>query len=483
MKIRTLDLRLKFSDILAETQECKKPLAAAAATFSSSSSTTVAAAEGPEKCPVRPRRLYLDNNAETRESDSCLQLRILASSLRGTTEEPTTVLGNPSSAHHEEGRRAKALLELARSVLASECAAPNLIFASGATEANHLAITAGMNAVANLKSTAARIVTTPFEHPSVSRVAAEYDPLHVKLYPGGEIDLDDLENLCSEPDVGMASLILAHNELGIVQSIPGIRAVMERVRRSRESAALPILHFDATQLLGKARFNFADSGAQLASWSAHKFHGPSGVGGLFASEPISAVLAPFPMCCAASGPGSGQEMGYRAGTENPLGAACAALALVECDELGENLHAWEKSREAMDDLAGAIQRACPPGSVVLNAHPSMRVSDAPLRSHGAGRLCNTVHLSLVSNKKLQVLKDAAAATKFLDDRGIAVSTGSACSRSAPSLALRAAGLDDARIRGAIRISASPTSPISEDDIARIAAAFSMAATKFTDSSW
>lgn len=352
MKTRTLDLKLKFSAILARDFPATEQQCAGAATASYSSSHS--AAEGSEKCRRgkseryhrRPRRLYLDNNAETRESDSCLELRILASSLRGTTGEPTTVLGNPSSAHHEEGRRAKALLELARSVLAAECNAPNLIFTSGATEANHLAITAGMNAAANLKSTAARVVTTPFEHPSVSRVAAEYDPLHVKLYPGGEIDLDDLEKLCSEPDVGMASLILAHNELGIVQSIPGIRAVLERARRNRESPLLPILHFDATQLLGKARFDFADSGAHLASWSAHKFHGPSGVGGLFASEPISSVLDPFPICCAASGQkGSGQEMGFRAGTENPLGAACAAIALVECDESGENLQAWSKVRQ------------------------------------------------------------------------------------------------------------------------------------------
>ena len=149
--------------------------------------------------------LYLDNNADTSECEASVNLR-----------KAQPQLGNPSSLHHAEGRRASAMLNAARDVFKLECHAPEMIFTSGATESNHLALTAGMNMAAQSK----RIAITPFEHPSVARVAAAYEPIHVPLLKEwGTVDCDKLYDICAEPDVGMVSIILAHNELGIVQPI------------------------------------------------------------------------------------------------------------------------------------------------------------------------------------------------------------------------------------------------------------------------
>lgn len=394
----------------------------------------------------------MDNNAETRECEASLARRKELAAAH--------TLGNPSSsAVHEEGRIAKRVLEDARSAIMRECDAPGLVFTSGATESNHLAIAAGVNAALAAAPGAGRVVITPFEHASVERVAEAYSPMRVRLLPGGtgEIDSADLRRLCAEPDVGLVSLILAHNELGVVQPMRALRDAVLAARRDRESSLLPIFHLDATQLLGKARFSFAEAGADLASWSAHKFHGPGGVGGLFTSADPHAVLMPQPLCCAASGDPGGQERGMRAGTENAVGAACAAAALVAVDDVGDRRGAWERTRRSCDDLARSLAKS----GFVLNAYPSMSTQHPD-----SARLCNTVHLScLGSDSGL----DVAAR---LDERwGVAVSTGSACSKSAPSRALSAAGFSSGRVRGALRVSLSPIDPLSRDDAERVVRAF------------
>lgn len=213
-------------------------------------------------------RLYLDNNAETTEcipSVRCHQglfffFIINVYIVIGIIEACGSAIGNSSSSH-TEGRKARGILGHARESLMAECNAPQLIFTSGATESNHLAIAAGMNAVVGSSPGSYRIVTTPFEHPSVTRVAAEYDPLYVKLLPGGEVDIKHLETLCSEPDVGMVSIILAHNELGIVQSIQEIRAAIERARLNREKNAGAEGFF----YLGSIFINIAKDGAAFRS--------------------------------------------------------------------------------------------------------------------------------------------------------------------------------------------------------------------------
>jgi len=372
------------------------------------------------------KRLYLDNNADTEECEASALARRAGS-----------LFGNPSSAVHEEGRRARRALEAARAEIARMCGAPAVVFTSGATESNHLAITAAMNS-----SGRGRVVTTgDFEHPSVGRVAAAYEPLTVRLRAGtGEVELRHLRELCAEPDVGMASVILAHNELGVVQDQAGLRDAVLAARRDRESESLPILHLDATQLIGKARFSLAESGADLASWSAHKFHGPPGAGGLLMAS--AGAIAPYPECCAASGDPEGQEMGLRAGTENVPGAVGAAAALREAVELGGAGGRWARTRDACDRLAARVVELCPAGSVDVTARPSTLTANPR-----SARLCNTVHLCFRSLRGVDV-------ARALDDRGVAVSTGSACSRSAPSRALLAAGLSPERVRGSVRVTAS-----------------------------
>jgi len=410
-----------------------------------------------ERQDATTQRIYADCNAETFECPESLSVkRMLTSS--------SSRLGNASS-RHVEGRTAKAVLDFARNTIETECGAlpESLIFTSGATESNHLAIVAGMNATGG-KS---RVVTTKFEHASVSRVVSEYDPLYVRLGRAGDVDAASLVDLCSEPDVGMATLILAHNEIGIVQSISGIRDAIQFARRNREthlrSASpaqnLPMLHYDATQIFGKARFRMAESEADLVSWSGHKFCGPGGIGGLFSS--IRTNLKPYPICCCASGEPGGQERGLRAGTENVCGAACAAAALIAEDDRGEK--SWAVTQKLADSIVRRVwttNKNPDALTIEVNAAPSIP------KPQTCDRLCNTIHLSFVGREDVSGVDVA----NWLDaQRGIAVSTGSACSKSHPSLALEAIGLDAAHIRGAIRISLCPGT-VTEKDAERLAAA-------------
>jgi cysteine desulfurase len=297
----------------------------------------------------------------------------------------------------------------------------------------------GIRAAQLYSGGAKRVITTNFEHTSVSCVAESIGRTVITVDQAtGQVPPKVLANEASDMDVGVVSIILAHNELGIIQDTTALLGAMRDARRNRELHQLSIgkqtsallFHYDAAQLLGKGPFSLTESGADTASWSAHKFYGPAGVGGLLMAN-MNGLISTSPSCCQTSP--HGQERELRSGTENVIGCSCAASSLKNAITVG-TAGAWDNTRAACSTMARTMSTI--PG-IVVNAHPGTPHT-----------LCNTVHLSVQSGSGVDVVKT-------LDERyGIACSTGSACLVSAPSKSLAAIGLSKQRILGGIRISFS-----------------------------
>ncbi|MFW5662038.1 MAG: cysteine desulfurase family protein, partial [Oceanicaulis sp.] len=216
--------------------------------------------------------------------------------------------GNPSSVH-EAGRAARATVERARGVISRAVSArvEDVIFTSGGTEANNLAVHAAIAAGAQ------RIIVSAIEHDAV-RASAEASGLAVETWPvdaDGRARLDWLEaQIAQGGPKTLVCLMAANNETGVIQP------VAEAGWKVREAGWL--FHVDAVQALGKAGFDFAGSGAHFAAFSAHKAGGPQGIGALVAAcdAQVGALIR-----------GGGQEKGRRGGTENVAGIAGFAAAV------------------------------------------------------------------------------------------------------------------------------------------------------------
>jgi cysteine desulfurase len=321
--------------------------------------------------------------------------------------EALGLVGNPSSVHHF-GRRAKKRVEDAREDVAALIgAAPaDIVFTSGGTEANALALTgAGRK----------RLLVSAIEHDSVLAAAAALDPAapRIPVTPSGVVDLDALERLLAERGgETLVAVMLANNETGVIQP------VAEVARRAHAAGAL--VHCDAIQAAGKIPVDVGALGADLLSLSAHKLGGPQGVGALWIAERVT--LAP-------SLRGGGQERGRRAGTENVPGIAGfgAAAAAARRD-----LAAYARIAELRAKLEGAVL---------------VRSNRARIAGIAVPRLPNTSCI---------VLPGLASETQVmaLDLAGIAISAGSACSsgKVRPSHVLAAMGLPAEEASAAIRVS-------------------------------
>ncbi len=320
--------------------------------------------------------------------------------------------GNPSSVHRF-GRAARAAVDEARAEVAALVGAlpEQVIFTSGGTEANNLAIrgvAAGMAAVA--------IAVGSVEHASVLAPAARL------ARRGGsvvQIPADREGRILPEAVRGtlgagtrLVSVMWANNETGVIQPVAAIAELV------RESGAW--MHTDAVQAAGKIPVDFAAGGAHLMTLSAHKIYGPKGVGALVADRAVDLI----PIL-----EGGGQERGLRGGTENVAGivgfGAAADLARRELEE----------HRARLQDLRDALER-------VLAAQPDVVVFGA-----GAERLPNTVQFALSGIAGETLLLE-------LDRYGVAVSSGSAChsERAEPSHVLGAMGVPRELAYGAIRVS-------------------------------
>jgi cysteine desulfurase len=349
-------------------------------------------------------RVYLDWNATAP----------LRPEARAAMEAAWELAGNPSSVH-AEGRQARRLVEEARATVANAVGAlpRNVVFTSGGTEANALALTPGIRRGAG--PAAERLVVSAIEHASVL-AGGRFSPDSigtVGVTRSGVLDLAQLRAAIDGKPRALVSIMLANNETGALQPVREAADIVH--------AAGGVLHVDAIQALGKVAFDISALGADLVTLSAHKIGGPKGVGALVLAEDLQG-FAPLLR-------GGGQELGRRAGTENVAGIAgfgAAAKAAMTARE-GDAIR-LEELRSRLED--GLLRT---PGIIVFSSDER--------------RLPNTTLFTVPGLK-------AETAVIGFDLAGIAVSSGSACSsgKVQPSHVLGAMGFSPEIAQGAVRLS-------------------------------
>lgn len=319
---------------------------------------------------------------------------------------------NPSSVH-AEGRAARAVVEEARAQVAALAGAEpgSVIFTSGATEANMLALTPDIGGAPRRD----RLAVSAIEHPSVRSggrfAAAAAAELPVTL--DGVVDLDALPGVLAGAGHPLVSVMLANNETGAIQPVRQVADVVH--------AAGGLLHVDAVQAAGRLPIRMDALGADLLSLSSHKIGGPQGAGALIRRGGLS----PEPLI-----KGGGQERGFRAGTENVAalaGFGAAAQAALT------GLSAAATRMAAMRDRLEAELRRFTPDLVVFSEHTQ--------------RLPNTALVAVPGTK-------AETALIAFDLKGIALSSGAACSsgKVQASHVLAAMGVEADLARAALRVS-------------------------------
>ncbi len=360
--------------------------------------------------PPRPNRpVYLDNQATTR-----CDPRVVAAMLPYFTEE----YGNPHSAEHAMGMRAEAAVEDARAQVAALLGAEarEIVFTSGATESNNIAIKGALRHARAVGDARRRVITVATEHKCVLEsvlAAAEdgFEPVFLPVRPDGLLDPAALEAALTVPTL-LVSVMAVNNETGVVQDISVGAALAKR--------AGALFHTDAAQAAGKLALDLTGWQVDLASLSGHKLYGPKGVGALFVRRRPRARLSPLFS-------GGGQERGLRSGTlPTPLivglGEACRLAAAAMEDEAARIA---QLRATLLDRLADAV-----PG---LTVNGSM-----------AARIPGNLNLTFPA-ATAQALMAAAPE--------LCVSTGSACASAEiePSYVLRAMGLSDAAAARSLRI--------------------------------
>jgi len=363
--------------------------------------------------------IYLDHNATTpidgRVFDAMLPY------LNGSC------YGNPSSAYRQ-GRESQQALQHAREQVAMLVGAQpgQVIFTSGGTEANNLALK-GMMVAADAGST---LVVGATEH---SSVLAPANALQHTGYPlilagvdaEGVVRTTEFEQALFEHNTVVASVMLANNETGVVQDV----MQLSKIARRRGVK----MHTDAVQALGKMEVDFDALGVSAMSLSGHKIGGPKGVGALV----VEKGLALMPLLY-----GGGHEQGLRAGTENLAGivgfgaaAALMQVGLAQRSEYCDQLRI--RTEQALQKIAGVVVFA-----------------------QQAKRLPNTVFFAVDGIEGSTLLLS-------LDRDGIAVSSGSACASGSgePTHVLRAMGVDDGLAQGAVRVSFGSSNTV--EDVERL----------------
>lgn len=332
----------------------------------------------------------------------------------------TEVFGNPSSIH-TLGQEARRALESAREVVSKvlECRASEVVFTGGGTESDNAAIRGGAFA---LKQTGNHIVTTEVEHHAVLHTCHQlenfgFEITYVPVDSDGLVDPEAVAAAVTDKTV-IVSVMYVNNEIGTVQPI---REISNLVRGRAEAMGRTILiHTDAVQAAGYLNLSVKELGVDMLSLSAHKFHGPKGVGILYIKR--GTPLVPLLM-------GGGQERERRSGTENIAGIVGTATALKLSEEEREStsIHC----RELRDRIIAAIPELIP--GTLLNGHPIKRLD-------------NNVNVCFPGLEAEPVLLG-------LDLKGIFASSGSACSTASlePSHVLTAIGRPADIARGSLRI--------------------------------
>ena len=353
--------------------------------------------------------IYLDHNATTEPAPEVITEMM---------DALQKAWANPSSTH-EPGQAARRLLADARTRIARflGCQGAELVFTSGATESNHAALLGAL--ALQREHGRRRLVLSAVEHPGSLALAERLrkDGVDVDLVPvlaDGALDLTAARRLLGD-DVAVLSVMAANNETGVRMPLGDLASLA--------ASAGALFHVDATQVVGKARFAFADSGIDLLSVSAHKLHGPKGVGALVVRKGV-----------ALPGLLSGrQERHRRGGTENLPGIAGFAAA---CDRAA---HTLDADVARMTSLRSQLEDG-------LHA---MAVVGDELEIYGVGvdRLSNTLCVRFGSLHSDRVLGR-------LERAGIVAASGAACAASGtqPSHVLLAMGASPDAARAGVRFS-------------------------------
>jgi cysteine desulfurase len=371
--------------------------------------------------------VYLDHNATSP----------LRASARLAVEAALAACGNASSVH-AAGRSARARIEEARvSVAGLAGATPaSVVFTSGGSEANALALRGAIAGAASEENRIARLFVSTIEHESVranaSALAEAVPGLKLTEIPvtgHGTVDLTALRlNLIQGKGRVLVSIMAANNETGVLQDIPRIAKLIKS-----EGGEDALFHIDAVQAAGRIALSFDAGGADYMTLSAHKLGGPQGAGALLVRDgaPLAAQIA-----------GGGQEMRRRSGTENVAAIAGFGAAAAELAGFADGMATVRSLRDRFEaELAQAV-----PELVIFGAN--------------AERLPNTCNFAIPGLA-------AETALIALDLDGVAVSSGSACSsgKVKPSHVLAAMGVDEALARCGIRVSFGWTNSDSDVDAA------------------
>ncbi len=334
--------------------------------------------------------------------------------------------GNPSSLHMKGVQAARYVTE-ARESLARllKVNAKEIVFTSGGTESNNMALIGG--ALAN-KRAGNRIVTTEVEHASVGSPLSflesiGFDVVRVGVDSRGIIDMEQLLDAVND-DTIIVSVMYVNNEIGSVMPIQDI------ARRIKEKNPAVLFHVDAIQAFGKYKVYPGRMGIDMMSVSSHKFHGPKGVGALYIHDRVKVKPVIY---------GGGQQNGMRSGTENVPGIAGMALAAeMTYKNLDENVEHMRSLKKHLIDELTQIEE------VYSNS------GDAP---HIASITFNGV--------RSEVMLHA------LEDKGVYVSSGSACSSNKHSVSgtLKAIGLPPEKLESTLRFSFSPENTIDQVEYA------------------
>ena len=348
--------------------------------------------------------IYLDHNAST---------PLLPEALEGMITIMQSSSGNASSLH-KSGRFLRSAIETARGQLAAlvNCDPGEIIFTSGGTEANNLAIKGVVE-----MGPATTIITSRMEHASVLEPVIQAQQMGCKTHyfktdHNGSINLESAQELVNKVHPDLISLQMANNETGVLQPVQAL---------ANEVSANDILvHTDATQVAGKMKIDIDDIGADLMSMSAHKFYGPQGVGALILKNGRiqNALLA-----------GGPQEAGHRAGTEN--------TALI----VGMGIAAEIAHRKVFERQAFLLE---------LRRYFEQQLSAIPgvvIFGDTAERLPNTSFFSIPYYHGETLLME-------LDRAGFELASGSACHSKVtqPSHVLSAMGIDESIALNAVRVS-------------------------------
>ncbi|MDC0946239.1 cysteine desulfurase family protein [Nitrospinaceae bacterium] len=351
-------------------------------------------------------KIYLDHNATTP-----LHPEVLNAMLPALQDN----FGNPSSIH-SFGRSARVQLDEAREKVARLIGASSseIIFTSGGTEANNLALLG-----VALKDKEKKIITSKTEHPSVLNPCRQLEEQGVEVHyldvdRFGRIDINNLESQITE-STALISLQHANSETGVLQDIKKISEL------ARSNGVL--FHTDAVQSVAKIEFDLKDCPVDMLSISAHKFNGPKGVGALFLRKGTPALFAPVS--------GGSQEKKRRGGTENVAGIIGFGKA---CEIAIKRVSTLEVSRvaELKDYFYNKVYEMIPGTELFGDMQNS---------------LPNTLNLGFAGVEGDTLLI-------AMDMEGVAVSTGSACSSGTglPSPVLQAMGVPDNKINSSIRFS-------------------------------